>query len=493
MHHSDRALPIVLATTLALASLAQGGPTSESATDATDLDARIARIENGLLAPLQLEGEPVETSTIEEQMRQHGVPAMALAIVDDCEVVWSGSWGDLPASDAPKATGTTPFQAGSVSKAVTATVAMTLLAEGKVDLERPINDLMGSWQVPDNELTQASPVLVRHLLSHSAGLTRTAYGFDRADGIPSIPEILNGNAGRPAIVVVERPGSRAIPSNSGALVLQNLLQDITNTPLPELAKSRVFNPVGMSASAFEPVTEAFLARAATGHDRDGEAIDGKAPLVPAAPGGLWASAEDLGRLVAALMKSWQGRSESLLPRAVARQMLSLQLGDMGLGIHLRGESKAFSFQQAGGGIGSQSRIIGYPERCQGAAIVINSDRGRRLVAETLAAVGQEYDWPDLPLRTAKIQLDAEALERLTGRYEYDALPGNFLTFFVEDAALLAQATRDPFPVYPVSETVVVLPGAASEMRFDIPAAGHAIGVTIGTAGMSGSHLSRVDD
>ncbi len=455
------------------------------------VEERIARIERSLIAPLQLEGEPTPTQTLGELMAATEVPALALAIVDDCSVVWSGGWGTLEADGETAVTGSTPFQVGSVSKAVTATLAMILAAEGELDLDRPVNDLLRTWRLPDNDLARETPVLVRHLLAHSAGLTRTAYWFERGAALPSIPALLGGEAGNPAIAVEEAPGSRAVPSNSGFLLLQNILEDVTGIPLARLADSRLFTPTGMSDSAFEPVDEAFLARATTGHRRDGTAMEGKAPLIPAAPGGLWSSAEDLGRLLAELMKSWQGRSERLLPREMTRRMLSPQLDGMGLGLHLRGEGEDFSFQQAGGGIGSQSRLIAYPERCQGAVVVINTDRGRRLIAETLAAVGQEYDWPDLPLRRAKIQLDAEALQRFAGRYEYDAAPGNFLTFFVEGDDLLARARRDPFPVFPVSETVVVAPLNASEMRFHFDAEGQAVRVTIGTAGLYGSHLRRV--
>jgi CubicO group peptidase (beta-lactamase class C family) len=254
----------------------------------------------------------------------------------------------------------------------------------------------------------------------------------------------------------------------------------------------MFTRLGMKSSAFEPVDTAFLYRAATNHRPDGSEMEGKAPLIPGAPGGLWSSAEDLARLLAELMKSWQGRSDDLLPRDVARQMLAPQLGNMALGMHFRGHGENFSIQQAGGGIGSQAQVIAYPSLCRGAAVVVNTDRGRRVVAETLAAVGQEYGWPGLPLVVKRRELPAAALERFAGRYEYDAAPGNVMTFSVEGDSLFAQAgDRAPFPLTPVSESVFAWPASASEMRFDPPLGGSIRGVTIGTAGFYGSHLTRV--
>jgi CubicO group peptidase (beta-lactamase class C family) len=463
-----------------------------AATGAPPIEERIARIERGLISPLQLEGEPVAQRTLGDAMAESGVPALALAIVDRCAVVWSGGWGALGDGESP-VTGSTPFQVGSVSKTGAATVAMIMVAEGRLGLDDRVNDRLRTWKLPENDLTRETPVLVRHLLTSSAGLTRSAFLLNRGAPPPSIPAMLRGDAAGPAIVVEETPGERAVPSNAAFLLLQHVMEEVVGVPLPGLADRRLFRTLGMHDTAFEPVDEAFLNRAAGGHRGNGTAIEGKAPLVPAAPGGLWSSAEDLGRLLAALMASWHGHAGSLLPRSTARQMLSRQLGDMGLGVHVRGEADASSFQQAGGGIGSSSHIIAYPEVCQGAAVVVNSDRGRRLIAETLAAVGSEYGWPELPLRVSRTRLPAQRLKRFAGRYEYDAAPGSVMVFSVKGDTLIARSgDRPSFPIQPVSESVFVVPRSATEMRFHALGDGPSDGVTIGTAGLYGYHLSRVE-
>jgi CubicO group peptidase (beta-lactamase class C family) len=368
-----------------------------------------------------------------------------------------------------------------------------MVAGGTLDLDRPVNGLLSSWKLPESDLTTARPVTVRHLLSHSAGLTRTGYGFDRGEGMPALADLLEGKAENPAIVVEETPGVRGVPSNSGFLVLQQALEDVSGSSLAVLAQERLFARLGMTSSAFEPVDELFLEPAVTNHGRDGAPVDGKAPLVPGAPGGLWSSAEDLGRLLAALMSSWQGRRDALLPRDLAREMLAPAVGDMALGMHFRRDGETFSVQQAGGGIGATAHVIGYPERCQGAAIVVNRDGARRIVAETLAAVGREYDWPSLPLRVTRAEVEPQALEPLVGTYAYDAAPGSTVTFSVRDGALHVEfGERDPIPLIAASESLFVWPGAALEMRFDEPVEGRVSGLSLGTAGLGGAHLTRVD-
>jgi hypothetical protein len=194
------------------------------------------------------------------------------------------------------------------------------------------------------------------------------------------------------------------------------------------------------------------------------------------------------------MKSWNGRSGRILSRDLAREMMSPQLGQMALGMHTRGEGESFSIQQAGGGVGSQARVVGYPGRCQGAVLLINTDRGRRVVAETLAAVGQEYSWPDLPLRVAKKAVSHDGLGALAGRYAYDAAPASTVTVGAAGGDLLMQfGEGSPFAPVFVGGTIFVWPGSALEMTFDEPVADAAPGLTLGTAGFYGSHLSRVED
>lgn len=84
----------------------------------------------------------------------------------------AGGWGAPEADGETAVTGSTPFQVGSVSKAVTATLAMILVAAGELDLDQPVNDLLRTWRLPDDDParddftdrsveTAAGPVAVR--------------------------------------------------------------------------------------------------------------------------------------------------------------------------------------------------------------------------------------------------------------------------------------------------------------------------------------------
>ena len=52
-------------------------------------EARIARIENGLLPPVALKGEPLHTKTMAEEMARLKVPGVSVAFYDHGKIVWT--------------------------------------------------------------------------------------------------------------------------------------------------------------------------------------------------------------------------------------------------------------------------------------------------------------------------------------------------------------------------------------------------------------------
>ena len=73
------------------------------------------------------------------------------------------------------------FAGASISKPLTATLAMQQVERGVFDLDENVNRYLIAWRVPENEFTERSPVTLRHLLSHKAGTT--VHGFASIDEI----------------------------------------------------------------------------------------------------------------------------------------------------------------------------------------------------------------------------------------------------------------------------------------------------------------------
>jgi CubicO group peptidase (beta-lactamase class C family) len=107
-----------------------------------DIDARIAQLEGEIVSGIQIQGEPVNTATLEERMAHHGVPAVSIAVLNDGKIEWARAYGMADVETGRLATPSTLFQAASISKPVAATAALTLVEDGVLALDQDVNDLL---------------------------------------------------------------------------------------------------------------------------------------------------------------------------------------------------------------------------------------------------------------------------------------------------------------------------------------------------------------
>ncbi|MEV0403369.1 serine hydrolase domain-containing protein [Actinoallomurus sp. NPDC050550] len=192
------------------------------------------------------------------------------------------------------------FPAYGITKLITSTVVLRLVADGRVRLDDPADAQLRTIRLADEAVT------VRELLSHTGGVDGPEEMF--ADEVPDAVSLLGP--------VVPCSGTRGgfAPGNGGYAVLGQLIADVTGLPYPEAATRTVLEPLGMSRSWFpasRPDVEVI-----TGHrlSEDGSMRPEPTRLctVPAA-GGLWTTAADLVRFG----HGWS----SLLPDELVREAL----------------------------------------------------------------------------------------------------------------------------------------------------------------------------
>jgi CubicO group peptidase (beta-lactamase class C family) len=292
----------------------------------------------------------------------------------------------------------TLFQAGSISKPVAALAALRLVQDGRLRLDENVNAKLVSWKVPENEFTREQKVTLRRLLSHSAGLTVHGFPGYAADApVPTLIQVLDGvsPANTAAVRVDTVPGTLWRYSGGGYTVLQQLLIDVTGKPFPELLRQTVFEPLGLSHSTYEqPLPASIAAIAATAHD-DGQPIPGRRHTYPEmAAAGLWTTPTDLAQIAIEIQHTLAGHSEKILKPAMARQMVTVQMGDYGLGPGIEGTGAAARFIYGGIDEGFEAYWIAYETTGQGAVIMTNGSGGYDLAVEVIRAIAREYEWPD---------------------------------------------------------------------------------------------------
>jgi CubicO group peptidase (beta-lactamase class C family) len=90
---------------------------------------------------------------LEELRTKLGIPGMSAALVKDGRILWREGFGDAKARDV--------YPIASITKTMTGVLAITLVREGELDLDRPATSYAERLDLPKD-------VTVRHLLSHTS-------------------------------------------------------------------------------------------------------------------------------------------------------------------------------------------------------------------------------------------------------------------------------------------------------------------------------------
>jgi CubicO group peptidase (beta-lactamase class C family) len=398
---------------------------------AADVDSRIERVETGVLPAVVVKGEAPEVFTITEMMELLGIPGVSVAVIDNGRIEWARAWGVKEAGAAggqaldPDAL----FQAASVSKPVVAMAALSISAEGKIDLDADVNRYLNSWKVPENGFTKTEKVTLRRLLSHTSGVS----SFQVDDGgpageAPTLLQILNGEPpaeGGPVTVDLV-PGSEHRYSNEGYAIVQQLLVDVEGKPFPQIMRERVLDPLGMTHSTFDqPLPAAVLARAAAGHIGPGKPVPGKGYIYQnMGAGGLWSTPTDLTTFVTEVQLSIAGRSNKVLSQEMTQAMLDDPVCGHGLGLGASGDAEGKSFGHYGHNRGFVCRLKATVEGGKGVVIMSNSNKAIPLLEGITFAVAEEYGWPGdiAPRRVEPLDIAEETLETYTGTYKMGDYP-----------------------------------------------------------------------
>ncbi len=398
-------------------------------------DDRIDRVLHGLRPPVAIKGRPAVRWTLAERMAVHHVPGVSIAIIDGGRVVWARGFGVKENGTNDLVTTSTLFQAQSISKAVAATATLFLVDSGKLSLDENPNTYLRSWKLPENEFQVKEKVTLRKILSHSAGLTVGGFaGYRSGDALPTLLQILNGEkpATNPPIRVDTVPGSISRYSGGGAMVMQQLLIDVTGESFPSMMKRLVFDRIGMTLSTYEqPLPEARRKEAASGHDGEGELVKGKWPIVPEmAAAGLWTTPTELAEWALEISDAWGGRPSKLLSKKIATEMLTMQKPPFGLGVYIRGTDEALSFFHAGSIWGFRAFVVMFPAIGKGAVVMTNADQGDALITELITSIAAEYHWPARNQSEREVViLTAQQLDGLVGTYSLPPAPSGAPVYY----------------------------------------------------------------
>jgi D-alanyl-D-alanine carboxypeptidase len=276
---------------------------------------------------------------IPDYMAMHHIPAVAVGLIHNGEVVYLKGYGFADTEQSIPVTEETVFQAASISKSLTAWGIMKLVEEGKLELDEPVSNYLTRWELPTSEF-DANGVTIRRLLSHTAGIANVGggyAGFDPSASPQTLEESLTSakDANGEGVRIVYQPGTRHEYSGGGYTLLQLVIEEVTHLPFETYMKNEILEPLGMHQSSFalDPALEENLSVV---YDVGGSASPSRLFTAKAAAG-LYTTARDLSSWAVAMMPSDaapQGRGvlkpetvqAMFLPQPEARGLSSDGLG-----------------------------------------------------------------------------------------------------------------------------------------------------------------------
>jgi D-alanyl-D-alanine carboxypeptidase len=174
-----------------------------------------------------------------------GVPGVSAAVIQHGQALWAGTAGTELRSGGDPVTPDTLFITASTAKTVTAAMAMRLVQQGKLGLDRKAGRYLP-------ELREGNRITVRELLQHTSGLPNYLSSPRIQRLLSSDPqhawtraEVLRA-VGHPTY----RPGTRTTYSDSNYIALGGIIEEIEREPFEEDFKTLIAGPLGLSKSSW---------------------------------------------------------------------------------------------------------------------------------------------------------------------------------------------------------------------------------------------------
>ena len=175
-----------------------------------------------------------------EQVRRHGIPGVALGIVEGDRIVHLQGYGRADATGRP-VTPQTPFLLASVSKPLTATAVLQLVEAGRVELDAPVQRYVPDFRVADP--VASAQITVRHLLQHTSGIPLTA--CDTREDAVTLAQFV---AELRTVDLAAPPGARHSYCSGNYNVLGRVVETVSGRSFADYMQRQVFAPLGMHHS-----------------------------------------------------------------------------------------------------------------------------------------------------------------------------------------------------------------------------------------------------
>jgi CubicO group peptidase (beta-lactamase class C family) len=255
------------------------------------------------------------------QLASRDMAGAVVSVVKDGQVLLAKGYGYADFADRkPVVAEQTLFRPGSISKVFTATAVMQLVEQGKLDLDRDVNDYL-DFAIPK---TFTEPITLRRLLTHTAGFEEVLKNLF----VPSAKEMRSLRdyliAAMPERIF--RPGTVPSYSNYGLALAGYIVERISGEPFDKYIATHILTPLRMEHSTFaQPLPPALEASMSPGYIAAAQGAR-SFEFIPAAPAGaLSTTGADMTRFMLAFLADGTLDGATILKPETVRTMETRQL------------------------------------------------------------------------------------------------------------------------------------------------------------------------
>jgi len=255
------------------------------------------------------------------QLGRNDIAGATIAVVKDGKLLFAKGYGYADVkSKKPVSAQETLFRPGSISKLFTWTAIMQLYEQGKLDLDRNINDYL-DFKIPD---AFGKPITLKNVMTHTPGFEEQIKDlFDTGTISPNLGQYLKTHIpGR-----IYPPGTVPAYSNYATAVAGYIVQRVSGRPFEQYVAENIFQPLKMTRSTFVQPLPAELAPLMSSGYRLGSDSAGPFEVVnPYPAGSLSSTATDMAQFMMAHLQDGQLNGARILKPDTARLMHSRLFG-----------------------------------------------------------------------------------------------------------------------------------------------------------------------
>jgi len=291
-------------------------------------------------------------NVVDEVLRQAAetkeVPGVVAVAANSDGVIYEGAFGKRDLANGTDMTADSVFWIASMTKALTATAAMQLVEQGKLQLDEPISKVLPELAAPQvlegfddkgqPKLRPAKrPITLRQLLTHTAGFTYDLWDADTAQYVKAanLPGIISCKNAALTTPLAFDPGDRW-EYGINIDFAGKAVEAVSGQGLNVYLREHIFQPLGMKDTDFV-IGPDQKKRLVTVHARKPDG--GLDPIefgVPQEPeffmggGGLYGTGRDYLAFLQMLMHGGEFNGARLLRPETVAQMSKNNIGDVNI-------------------------------------------------------------------------------------------------------------------------------------------------------------------